>query len=385
MSEFGKSRMKLGGAVVALVALAVAANGIATRVHGEQQLADWTAKQVVPTVALIHPTPAAAAGALTLPATLQPLNSAPIYARTSGYIRQWSVDIGDTVKKGQLLAVLDAPEVEQQLATATAQLETARANQELAKSTATRWSNMLTKDAVSKQETDEKLGDLAAKTATTNAARADVERLKALTDYTRILAPFDGQVTSRSTQIGALVTAGNASATPLFTIDDVSRIRAFVRVPQLYSGQIRQGMEVGLTLPEYPGRSFKATLVRSAGAVDPASGSLLVELQADNPDRALKPGAYAQAGFPVERAEHTVTLPPSALMINDKGTQVALFDGAGKAVLRPVTLGRDLGKAVEITAGLSADESVINNPPDSLQNGDLVQPAAKEEQANGAK
>jgi len=295
------------------------------------------------------------------------------------------VDIGDTVKKGQLLAVLDAPEVEQQLAAATAQFETARANQELAKSTAARWSSMLAKDAVSKQETDEKLGDLAAKTATTNAARAEVERLKALVDYTRIEAPFDGQVTSRSTQIGALVTAGTASATPLFTIDDVSRIRAFVRVPQLYSGQIRQGMDAGLTLPEYPGRSFKATLVRSAGAVDPASGTLLVELQADNQDQALKPGAYAQAGFPIERSEHTVTLPPSALIINDKGTQVALFDGAGKAVLHPVTLGRDLGKIVEIAAGLSAEDKVINNPPDSLQDGDAVQPAATEGQSNAPK
>ncbi|MGK6321412.1 efflux RND transporter periplasmic adaptor subunit [Sphingomonas sp. DT-204] len=377
MSEPGNnSRLKLAGGIAALAALAVVGGGIYSRVQSKETLANWTEAQAIPSVTLIRPTPIAASDALTLPANLQALNSAPIYARTTGYVRRWLVDLGDTVRRGQLLAILDAPEVEQQLVAARADLQTARANQQLASTTAQRWSTMLAKDAVSKQETDEKLGDLAAKTAVTNAARANVARLQALTGFTRLIAPFDGVVTSRSAQIGALVTAGNAADAPLFTVADVGRMRAYVRVPQLYSAQIRPGMAVKLTLPEYPGRSFDATLTRTAGAIDPSSGTVLVELQAPNGDRALKPGAYAQASFPLRGAGNTLTLPPSALIIGERGTQVALLGPNGRAVLRTVTLGHDQGKVVEITAGLSANDRVIDNPPDSLQTGDPVRPIA---------
>ncbi|MBC9031335.1 efflux RND transporter periplasmic adaptor subunit [Sphingomonas sp. JC676] len=372
MPENGNSRLKIGGGIAAVVAIGVVAAGIATRAGSEQRLASWTAEQAVPNVTVIHATPAAASDALRLPANLQALNSAPIYARTTGYVRRWLVDLGDPVRRGQVLAILDAPDVDQQLAAARADLQTARANQALAETTATRWSTMLAKDAVSKQETDEKQGDLAAKSAVTNAARANVARLQALTGFTRLVAPFDGVVTSRSTEIGALVVSGNASSTPLFTVSDVSRIRAYVKVPQAYSGQIHPGMEVSLALPEYAGRTFTATLTRTAGAVDPGSGTVLVELQAPNGDRALKPGSYAQASFPLHGAGSTVTLPPSALVIGTKGTQVAVIGPDGKALLRTVTIGNDQGKVVEITAGLSANDRVIDNPPDSLQTGDAV-------------
>jgi RND family efflux transporter MFP subunit len=372
MPENGNSRLKIGGGIAALVAVGVVAAGIATRAGSEQRLASWTAEQAVPNVTVIHPTAAAASDALRLPANLQALNNAPIYARTTGYVRRWLVDLGDPVRRGQVLAILDAPDVDQQLAAARADLQTARANQALAATTATRWSTMLAKDAVSKQETDEKQGDLAAKSAVTNAARANVARLQALTGFTRLVAPFDGVVTSRSTEIGALVVSGNASSTPLFTVADVSRIRAYVKVPQAFSGQIHPGMEVSLTLPEYSGRTFTATLTRTAGAVDPNSGTVLVELQAPNGDRALKPGSYAQASFPLHGAGGTVTLPPSALVIGAKGTQVAVVGPDGKAQLRTVTIGNDQGKVVEITAGLSANDRVIDNPPDSLQTGDAV-------------
>lgn len=372
MSENGNSRLKITASIAAFVAMGVVAAGIVTRANSERSLAAWTAEQAVPSVSVIHPALAASGEALRLPANLQALNSAPIYARTTGYVRRWLVDLGDPVRRGQVLAILDAPDVDQQLAAARADLQTARANQQLAQTTATRWSAMLAKDAVSKQETDEKQGDLAAKTAVANAARANVARLQALTGFTRLVAPFDGVVTSRATDIGALVVAGNASSTPLFTVADVSRIRAYVKVPQAYSGQIHPGMEVRLTLPEYADRTFKATLTRTADAVDPASGTVLVELQAANGDRALKPGAYAQASFPLRAGGNAVTLPPSALIIGSKGTQVAVVGGDGKAQLRTVTIGRDEGKVVEVTAGLSPNDRVIDNPPDSLQTGDPV-------------
>jgi RND family efflux transporter MFP subunit len=372
MSEDGNGRLKVAGGIAVLVALGVVGAGIATRSHSEQKLAGWTQAQAVPTVSVIHPTSVSTGDALRLPANLQALNTAPIYARTTGYVRRWLVDLGDPVRRGQTLAILDAPDVDQQLVAAQADLQTAQANQALAATTAARWSNMLAKDAVSKQDSDEKAGDLAAKSALTNAARANVARLRSLTGFTRLTAPFDGIVTSRSAEVGALVVAGNAAATPLFTVADVSRIRAYVKIPQAFSGQIHPGMAVTLTLPEYAGRNFTATLTRTAGAIDPGSGTVLVELQAANGDRALKPGSYAQASFPLNGAAGTVSLPPSALIVGSSGTQVALLGPGNKAQLRTVTIGRDQGKTVEIASGLTAQDRVIDNPPDSLQTGDAV-------------
>ena len=378
MVERGGGRsLRTFGIVAAVVAIGVVGAGIASRSRSEHKLAGWTATQSTPTVTVIRPKAATTSAALTLPANLQALNSAPIFARTSGYVRKWYVDIGDPVRAGETLAVLDAPEVDQQLAAARADLETARANQQLAASTAARWRNMLAKDAVSKQETDEKIGDLAAKTALGNAARANVARLRFTQGFTRLVAPFSGIVTSRSTQIGALVTAGTTASVPLFTVSDVSRMRVFVRVPQSYSAQVHPGMHVTLTLPEYPGRRFDAMLARTAGAVDPGSGTVLVELQAANPDHALKPGAYAQASFPVQGTGSAVTLPASALIIGEHGTQVATVGPDGKAHLKTVTIGVDQGATVQVSAGLSANDRVIDSPPDSLQNGDAVQAQAQ--------
>jgi RND family efflux transporter MFP subunit len=375
-------RIGIAGAVAAMAVVGV---GLAARSHSEAQLATWTKDQAVPTVTLIAPKPAAATGELTLPGQLAALQSAPIYARTSGYIRKWFVDIGDSVRPGQLLAVIDAPEVDQQLAAARADVETARANQQLAATTATRWQAMLAKDAVSKQETDEKIGDLAAKTALANAARANAGRLQYTQGFTRLTAPFAGVVTTRSTNVGALVTAGNAAATPLFTVSDISRIRVYVKVPQAYSSQVHPGMSVALTLPEYPGRNFTAQMTRSADAVDTASGTVLVELQAANADRALKPGAYAQASFPISAAGGSaVELPASAMIIGKGGTQVAVLGDDGRAQFRTVTIGHDLGERVQISAGLSPRDRVIDNPPDSLQPGDRVQVAREGSAKRGA-
>lgn len=374
MPEGSSNRsVKIWSIAGAVCALGIVTAGIASRRHNEHELAKWTSEQSTPVVSIIRPRAAAASGSLVLPATLQALNSAPIYARTSGYVRRWFVDIGQAVHAGQVLATLDAPEVNQQLAAAEADLQTARANQQLAATTAVRWRNMLTKDAVSKQETDEKIGDLAAKAAITRAAIANVNRLRFTQGFTRLTAPFNGIVTTRATEIGQLVNAGSAGAAPLFTVADVSTMRVFVRVPQSYSAQVHPGMHVSLSLPEYPARTFDATLVRSSGAVDPNSGTVLVELQAPNADRALKPGAYAQASFPLNGPAGTVVLPASALITGEKGTQVAIVGPGGRALLKPIKLGRDLGNTVEVSAGLSPNDRVIDSPPDSLQNGDPVQ------------
>ncbi|WP_174285261.1 efflux RND transporter periplasmic adaptor subunit [Sphingomonas bacterium] len=373
-----RGRLARIGIVAAIVAVVLVAIGIGSRSRSHSDLATWTTAQSIPIVSVIHAKAAGQGDALTLPGAVQAYNSAPIYARTNGYVRRWFVDIGDTVRAGQTLAILDAPEVDQQVEAAQADLQTARANRSLAASTATRWRDLLAKDAVSKQETDEKIGDLAAKTAIANAAAANVRRLGALQGFTKLAAPFGGVVTSRSTQIGQLVTAGSAAASmPLFTVSDLDRIRIYVRVPQSYSGQIRQGMHASVAVPEFPGREFDATLTRTAGAVDPQSGTVLIELQRANGDHALKPGAYAQVKFPLGGDTSAgVRLPASALVVGTEGTRVATVGAGDKAVMKTVTIGRDDGDTVEISAGLTTADQVIDNPPDSLQTGDPVRIAA---------
>jgi RND family efflux transporter MFP subunit len=376
------SNLPLGkiGLVAGVCAVALVAFGITSRYRSDHKLAAWTAEQAVPVVSIVKAEKMKGDGeALTLPGDLSAFNSAPIYPRTNGYVRKWMVDIGDNVRAGQLLGVIDAPEVDQQVAAARADLQTARANQALAKSTSVRWANMLAKDAVSRQEADEKAGDLAAKTAITNAGSANLARLQALQSFTRLTAPFPGVVTTRSAQIGQLVSAGagGTTAVPLFTISDVSRMRIYVRVPQTYSSQVHQGMHATVMLPEYPGRKFDATLTRAAGAVDPRSGTVLVELQASNGDRALKPGAYSQVIFPLNGASTSVTIPGSALMVSSDGTRVATLGPDNKANIKTVRVGRDMGSTVEVITGLSPTDRVIDNPPDSLQTGDTVREATE--------
>ncbi|WP_404710211.1 efflux RND transporter periplasmic adaptor subunit [Sphingomonas sp. MMS24-J13] len=360
------------GLIAGVCAVAIVAIGIGTRYRNEHQLATWTDAQATTVVAVVKPQAIQGGQSLTLPGDLRALNNAPIYPRTNGYVRKWLVDIGDPVRAGQVLGIIDAPEVDQQVSAARADLQTARANQALAKSTAARWSTMLAKDAVSRQEADEKAGDLAAKTAITNAASANLLRLQATQGFTRLVAPFSGVVTTRAAEVGQLVNAGSAGTPPLFTVADVSRMRIYVRVPQSYSAQVHQGMHAALTLPEYPGRKFDATLTRLAGAVDPQSGTMLVELQAPNGDRALKPGAYSQVIFPLAGLSTSVTVPASALIVGADGTKVAVIGPDGKAQLRTVRVGRDMGNTVEVTAGVTTADRVINSPPNSLQTGDVV-------------
>ncbi|NWK94623.1 efflux RND transporter periplasmic adaptor subunit [Sphingobium lactosutens] len=364
-------RVGIGAAMIAIVVVGV---GVVSRINATEELRQTAVDAALPTVAVVTPKADAEGNALVLPGNVQAYNSAAINARTNGYVRRWLADIGDQVRAGQPLAILDAPDVDQQLAAAQADYQTALANQRLAETTSKRWASMLKEDAVSQQETDEKAGDLAARIAVSNAALANVNRLKALQGFTRLSAPFDGVVTSRSAQIGALVVAGNASAQPLFTVSDIHRVRIYVRVPQGYSAAVKPGTTATLSLPEYPGRSFTATMTSSAGAVDPQSGAVLVQLQAPNPDAALKPGAFAQVRFQVAAGQgNALSLPGSAILYGNDGPTVAVVGTDGRVTVKPVTIARDEGSTVQLSGGVTAQDRVVDTPPDAIRTGDRVQ------------
>ena len=369
-SRTSSRKGSLYGAAAAIGVALLVGGGIVARNADHTEQAEFARANALPTVNVVHPQPAEA-GAIRLPGMLEPDNEAAIHARASGYVAQRLGDIGEHARAGQVLAVLDAPEVEQQLAQAQADLRTAEANRGLAQTTAVRWDALRAKDAVSQQEADEKSGRLAAARALASSARANVERLRATLGFTRVVAPFAGRVTSRNAEIGALVNAGHGAASPLFTIADDRRLRLRVRVPQALSGQLTRGVVASLTVPEYPGDSFDAALVRTAGAVDRASGTVLAEFEVNNTGQRLKPGGYAEVAIPMA-AGTAVTLPASALIVTPKGTMVGLVDREGRVTLRPVMIGRDDGASVQIASGLPPQARVIATPPEALAQGDRV-------------
>lgn len=381
--------LKRWGIIAALCALAIAAIGIFARIHSHDALRDTAAQAAIPEVTVISPS-RPQSNPLVLPANIQAYNSAAIFARTNGYVRRWLVDIGQQVKAGQVLATLDAPDLDQQLAQARADYQTARANQHLAEITARRWTTLLAQDAVSRQESDEKTGDLEAKRALSNASLANVRRLLALEGFTRLTAPFSGVVSSRATQIGQLVVAGNAASQPLFTISDVHRMRIYVRVPQGQAAQVETGATGTITLPEFPGRAYSATVVHNSQAVDQQSGSVLVELQTDNADGALKPGAFAEVSFDHGNGSGgDLTVPGSVVLYSNNGPAIALVDGArqdgrGRATVKLVKITRDAGATVSI-AGLHASDRIIDTPPDSIRSGDVVRVSSPGKGAPDAK
>jgi RND family efflux transporter MFP subunit len=366
-------RLRLAGVVVGACAVIAVGWGVFARARDTHDLKAWTDQQAVPTVQTVNPAPADGQQGLDLPGSLQAYNEAPIYARVSGYLKSWNEDIGAHVKAGQLLAVIDAPELDQQLAEAKANLATVVANQKLAQVTARRFNDLAADDAVSKQDADEKSGDLAAKSAVVQASKANVDRLEALEGFKRIVAPFDGVVTQRTANIGALVNAGAGSnaATALFSVADVHKLRVYVQVPQSASAQIHGGETAKLSLPQFPGRTFPAKVVRDAGAVG-QSGALLVELEVDNPDAGLKPGDYAQVRFSLPGQAGTVRVPASTLIFRRNGLQVAVLERDDRVKLQTVTVARDFGGQVELSGGVQPSDRVIDNPPDSLEDGDVV-------------
>lgn len=376
--------------VVVLVAiLAVAAAvywGIATRMKNSAILARETQDMAVPTVLVVHPKRAAPAQEVVLPANIQPFTDSPIYARTNGYLKRWSVDIGAHVKAGQLLAEIDTPEVDQQLMQARADLNTAEANYRLADITATRYTALLKTDAVSKQDTDNANGDYQAKKAMVESAQSNVKRLEELQSFQKIYAPFDGVITARKIDIGALINSGNGGlAQELFHIAAVRKLRVYVSVPQTYSRAAKPGLTADLTLAEFPGRRFGGKLVRTAESIDAASRSLLVEVDVDNPSGELLPGAYAEVHLKLPSQTSTFMLPVNTLVFRSAGLQAATVKGGNQIALIDLTLGRDFGSEVEVVSGLNGDESVVLNPPDSLATGQTVRIAPAVGTAGAAK
>lgn len=370
--------LRLAAIIAGSVAAAVVAAGLISRAHDASSVKSWTSAQAIPTVNLVTPTTSSGGASLVLPGALQAFYNAPIYARVPGYVHGWYADIGAHVRAGQILATIDTPELDQQLVQARADLASAQANMQLARITADRWSKMLAQDAVSKQESDEKTGDLATKTAQVNAAKANVDRLLALKAFARIVAPFDGVVTARKIDIGTLVNAGAAAApnSELFDVAKIDQLRLYVHVPQTYSSQIHSGVTAELTVPEYPGRTFTARLDTTANSISNNSGTLLVELMVDNHDQLLKDGDYAQVKFTLEGQRSagvtTLVLPASALLFRRAGTQAAVVEPDNHVRLKRVTVGRDLGATIEVASGLSPSDRVIDNPPDSISDGQLV-------------
>jgi RND family efflux transporter MFP subunit len=371
-----RRRLLLVAAIVLIAAGAVAASGILGRANANRQLVQWTNQQATPTVQLAKLEQGSAQQSLVLPGNIQPYNKAPIYARISGYLKSWQQDIGAHVSAGQVLGVIDTPDLDAQFEQAKADLATATANANLAAVTAARWKNLVKSQWVSRQATDDKTGAAAATKAMMQSASANVDRLQAMQSFKNLIAPFDGVVTQRNTDIGALINPGNGSGQPLFEVSDLHKLRIYVQVPQAFAGQLRPGLNATFEVPQYPGQQFAATLVTTSNAMDPSSRSMLVELQADNADGKLAAGSYCQVRFQLPVDPNVVRVPATALVPSNQGAQIAVLGNDGKAALKPVTLGRDLGDSVEVTAGLSLSDRVIDSPPETLQSGDAVQLAA---------
>ncbi len=361
---------------LAVLALAVAVGiviGISSRSVTEHHLEQTTARDAVLSVTVVHPTVTGSASEIALPGNTQAFNDTPIYARTSGYLKQWYVDIGQHVHKGQLMAVIETPEIDQQLQVAQANLESARADLNLANTTSTRYQSLLKEDSVSRQETDVAVSGAAAKKAAVEAAEANVRRLGELQSFERVYAPFDGVVTARNTDIGALIDAGAGSAQPrdLFRIASIDRLRVFVPVPEVYAPSILDGSSASITLDEYPGQQFAGTVTRNSSAIDPNSRTLNVEVDVKNIGGKLLPGAYAFVHFKLPRATQMVSVPANTLLFRAEGLRVGLLRG-GHVHLQPVTIGKDNGSTLEIATGLTAADQVIVNPADSLAEGQPV-------------
>ncbi|WP_051361602.1 efflux RND transporter periplasmic adaptor subunit [Burkholderia sp. WSM2230] len=363
--------------VVAALALALLAAGIAPRLHASAALARQAAAQTAVSVSVIAPQPAPAVQELLLPGAVTPFADASIYARTSGYLAHWSTDIGAHVKAGETLAVIDAPDLDAQYRQVRADEATAQANFDYAKATAQRWQDMLKTQSVAQQDADTKMNDMEARRAMLASAHANAAHLRELVSYEKIVAPFDGIVTARNVDVGALVTAGGTPGAAgmsgeLFHVEQTGTLRVFVDVPEDDAPYVTASTGVYLTAPQYPGRQIAGRVARTTGAIDPASRTLRVEVDVDNPDGALMPGAYVQVHLQLRAASVALDVPVSTLMFRPGGTMVAVVDASGRAALKTVHLGRDFGTRVEITSGLATTDRVIDNPGDSLGAGQPV-------------
>ena len=358
-------------AILAVLLIIIGATvGLLPRWRQRDLLRAETREQAVLTVAVISPAPADVMVGTALPAEIKPLVEAPIYARASGYLKRWLVDIGAQVEAGQLLAEIDTPDLNQELARTRAELAQTEASLALAKTTAARWADLLKTASVSEQETAEKQADLALKAATVQAANANLHRLEELQSFARVTAPFAGTITIRQTDVGQLVAASGGKE--LFRLTQTRTLRVYVRIPQALARGVLAGQMAEITVPEIPGRVFPAKTVRTSGAMDIQSRTLLVELELDNARGEILAGTYAQARFPEPKLDAILTLPSTVVIFRAEGTQVAVVSATGKVELRQVSLGRDFGPRVEILSGVSATDRIVANPSDSLVAGTAV-------------
>jgi RND family efflux transporter MFP subunit len=371
------SRRGLVTAATAAVLLGgiVVGYGFVGRAESKQEVTQWTQTQAVPTVALAELSPGSGHQTLTLPGNIQPFNRAAIYARVNGYVKSWDHDIGRPVKAGQVLATIDAPDLDQQLSQAKATLASVKANEKIATLTANRNNVLVQKQIVAQQLADQTAADAAAKKAVVDANEANVRQLEAMQSFKTLAAPFDGVVTARNVELGMLISSGG-SGPPLFEVSDLHRVRIYVQVPQSFSAGLAPGMKATFEMPQYPGVQFDAVLSHISKAINASSHSMQVELQADNAAGKFFGGSYCNVHFELPTDPHLVTLPSTALVTGNQGTKVAVLDSNDKVVLRSVQLGRDLGDSVEVTAGLSPSDRIVNNPPETLASGETVRVAA---------
>ncbi|MCG6203302.1 efflux RND transporter periplasmic adaptor subunit [Rhodopseudomonas sp. HC1] len=369
-----KSRRGLGiaGLLLACGAVAVVVTGISARQKSSAELRAWTDEQAISSVAVAKPDGKARAATLDLPGRLEAYSRAPIYARVSGYVKSWSADIGAKVKAGQVIAEVEAPDLDQQLLQARADLLSQQASARLSEATLNRRKTLVASNFVSAQEIDERTADLSNKKASVKSGEANVERLEALAGYKKITVPFDGVVTERNTDVGALISAGSNAGPAMFIVSDIAKLRVYVNVPQTYVPMIRIGAKAVITLPEYPNRTFPATVEASSQSVDSTTGTTRMQLALDNPKGELMPGGYANVKLSLLSDQVSLYIPASALMFNRAGLRVATVGPDDRVQFKDVKIARDLGREIELASGLSPDDRIIIAPPDGLSSGEKV-------------
>ncbi len=365
-------KIKLVGMIAASVLGVVVVTGIISRSKSDADLKQWTDAQAIPSVTVALPGNKPLNATLELPGRLEAYSRAPIYARVSGYLKSWNADIGAQVTAGQKLAEIEAPDLDQQLLQARADLMNSQAAAKLSAATLARRKTLQASNFVSQQEIDERSADLASKEAQVRAQQANVERLEALANYKNVTAPFDGVVTERNTDVGALINGGTGSGAAMFVVSDVKKLRLYVNVPQSYLPGIRMGSQASVTVPEYADRTFPATVEASAQSVDISSGTTRMQLSIENPNKELRPGAFANVKINLTRDVQPLSIPSSALIFNSSGLRVATVSSGDKILFKIVTIARDLGREIEIATGLAPDDRIVLSPPDGLADGDLV-------------
>jgi RND family efflux transporter MFP subunit len=367
-----RSGLRVTAIAAAAVAAVIVVQGIATRKLANARLSEWTEDRALPVVAVATPDTRGRRTTIDLPGRLEAYSQAQLFARVSGYIKEWKVDIGTPVKAGQLLAEIDAPDLDQQVMQAEADVASAQANATLSKATLERGQSLSTSGAVSKQDLDQRMADFASKQGLVKSVQANLDRLRVMEKFKSITAPFDGLVTARATDVGALINAGSGGGPALFVVSDNTKLRAYINVPQNYAPSIKIGTEAQISVPEYLGLSFPATVKASSQSVDIASGTTRMLLVVDNTSGELMTGAFANVHLELPAPDTAINVPASALIFDQGGLRIATVSADDRVVLKSVTISRDLGREIEIASGLAADDRVIASPPDGIASGDMV-------------